>query len=135
MIPIESISTGETYGKWPEDRVEELKLALTKVFAIAYISGPMSGLPDLNYPAFFAAEDRIKDQYSKVLNPARLVLDRGQKNTWENWMRKAISMMMEATHIVLLPGWKKSKGARVEVLLAKLLKMTIVYPTNNSDVN
>jgi hypothetical protein len=128
MIPIESITTGETYGRWPEHKVEELKVALTKAFAIAYISGPMSGLPDLNYPAFFAAEDRIKDQYSKVLNPARLVLDNGQKNTWENWMRKAISMMMEATHIVLLPGWKKSKGARVEVLLAKLLKMTIIYP-------
>lgn len=77
MFPIESISTGETYGEWPEAEVEELKLAMTKAFGVAYISGPMSGLPELNYPAFFAAEDRVKDQYSKVLNPARLALDKG----------------------------------------------------------
>lgn len=131
MIPIESITTGETYGEWPEEKVEELKTALVKAFGVAYISGPMSGLPELNYPAFFAAEDRIKDQYSKVLNPARLQLEKGQENKWENWMRKAIALMMEATHVVLLPGWKKSKGARIEVILAKVLKMTIVYPQEN----
>ena len=128
MIPLESITTGETYGKWPESKVEELKVALTKAFCVAYISGPMSGLPELNYPAFFAAESLLETSYSKVLNPARLQLDKGQENKWENWMRKAIVMMMEATHVVLLPGWENSKGAKEEVRLAELLGMTIVYP-------
>lgn len=126
MIPIESITTGEIYGKWPEEKVEELKVALTKAFSIVYISGPMSGLPALNYPAFFAAEKVLETKYSKVLNPARLRLDKGQENTWENWMRKAIVIMMEADSIVLLPGWENSKGAKEELRLAELLGMKVI---------
>lgn len=126
MFPLESITTGENYGIWPEHKVEELKVALTKAFSVVYISGPMSDLPDLNYPSFFAAEKVLETKYSKVLNPARLRLDKGQENTWENWMRKAIVMMMEATHVVLLPGWENSKGAKEEVRLAELLGMKVI---------
>ena len=126
VFPVMSINTGETYGKWPESKVEELKVALIKAFGICYISGPMTGIPDLNYPAFFAAEENLQLHYSKILNPARLQLDKNQENKWENWMRKAIVMMMEATHVVLLPGWERSKGAKEEVRLAELLGMVVV---------
>jgi hypothetical protein len=86
----------------------------------------MSGLPDLNYPAFFAAEEELKSKFNKILNPARLELDEGQKPTWENWMRKAIAMMTEATHTYLLRGWENSKGAKLEVLIAESLNLTII---------
>ncbi len=91
----------------------------------------MTGIPDLNYPAFFEAEENLQLHYSKILNPARLQLDKNQENKWENWMRKAIVMMMEATHVVLLPGWENSKGATEEVRLANLLGIKVVkYETH-----
>ena len=38
---------------------------------IVYIAGPMTGLPDLNYPAFNAAEEALTAAGHAVLNPAR----------------------------------------------------------------
>lgn len=37
-----------------------------------YISGPMTGLPDLNRPAFDAAEKRLTEQGHFVINPHNL---------------------------------------------------------------
>ena len=37
-----------------------------------YISGPMTGVPDLNRPAFDAAEKRLTAQGHFVINPAEL---------------------------------------------------------------
>ena len=131
MIPLESINTGETYGEWPQQAKDDFAAALVRAFGICYISGPMTGIPDLNYPAFFTAEENLQLHYSKILNPARLQLDKNQENKWENWMRKAIVMMMEATHVVLLPGWENSKGATEEVRLANLLGIKVVkYETH-----
>jgi len=36
-----------------------------------YIAGPMSGLPEFNYPAFFAAAEQLTAAGYDVLNPAR----------------------------------------------------------------
>lgn len=95
---------------------------------ICYISGPMSGLPDNNYPAFFSAESELQKSF-KVLNPARNKLDPGQRDTWTNWMRKALLLMLSehTTHIALLPGWEYSDGAHAELYVARLLKMQILF--------
>jgi len=120
------LSSTVTYKKWSYDQLDASSKANSSTPGVCYISGPMSGLPELNYPAFFAAEEQLSSSFSKILNPARLTLDEGQSNTWENWMRKAIAMMTEATHVFLLPGWQNSKGARLEVLIAESLGLTII---------
>ena len=38
---------------------------------VAYISGPISGKPNLNHPAFFAAEEKLKAAGYEVFNPVR----------------------------------------------------------------
>ena len=104
-----------------------LQLEFSKIDGIAYISGPMSGFPELNYPAFFEAEKFLEQRFTKVLNPAKLELDKDQEPSWENWMRKALCMMLaEATHIVLLPGWEISKGAKFELQTAEVLGLKII---------
>lgn len=37
-----------------------------------YIAGPMTGLPEFNYPTFFAAEEYLRSHGAKVMNPAVL---------------------------------------------------------------
>jgi len=128
------LSNPINYKKWPYTQLDASNKAnpstsgicyISGPMGVCYISGPMSGLPELNYPAFFAAEEQLRSNFSKILNPARLKLDEGQSITWENWMRKAIAMMTEATHIFLLPGWQNSRGARLEVVIAESLGIII----------
>ncbi|GAB3215823.1 DUF4406 domain-containing protein [Pseudaeromonas pectinilytica] len=75
-----------------------------------YIAGPMTGLPEMNRPAFSAAAEYLEGLGAKVMNPAIL------PDGWEHhqYMRIAIPMMMECEVVAFLPGWQDSKGARVE---------------------
>lgn len=83
-----------------------------------YISGPMTGLPDFNYPAFFAAEDDLKAIGHDVINPAR----EGDGDWgWLEFMRRALVDISQADAIHLLDDWEKSKGACLEAHIAEAL--------------
>ena len=89
-----------------------------------YLSGPMSGLPEYNYPAFFAAADHYRCNGWAVVNPAEIAgpdpLD------WDQYMRQDIRWLMDCDCISMLAGWEQSKGARVELFNAVALKMPIL---------
>lgn len=88
-----------------------------------YISGKMSGLPNNNYPAFFKAESILNHFGHETINPASIGEREGWK--WEDYMKKAVQMMMDADEIVLLPGWETSRGAKKEKELAEDLNMSV----------
>lgn len=93
-----------------------------------YIAGPMSGLPEFNRPAFFAAEGYLKARGALVMNPA--VLPDG----WDHasYMQIAIPMMMTCDAVAFLPGWQSSAGAQHEHTRARafaLTKMTLEMGT------
>nr|WP_237142825.1 DUF4406 domain-containing protein [Pseudomonas lurida] len=46
--------------------------------------------------------------------------------TWTDCMRRDIVALMECDTVATLPGWEKSKGACLEVLIAERLGMTVV---------
>ncbi len=79
-----------------------------------YLSGPMTGLPDLNFPAFHAAAARMRDNGLWVLNPAEFGEVDGA--TWQDYYRRDITLMLreQCTAIVMLPGWPLSTGIRIE---------------------
>lgn len=76
----------------------------------------MSGLPDHNFPAFFTAARYIADLGLEPINPAYGITDFDQP--WDWYMRRAIRKMMDADEVWLLPGWERSKGAKIEWRLA-----------------
>ena len=106
-----------------------------------YLSGPMTGLPQQNYPAFHAAAASLRRAGYRVVNPAELHphsrLRRWQATmtawltrtpapalpTWGEYMRAALVGLLRCEAIVLLPGWEHSRGARCEVSLAAELGM------------
>lgn len=90
-----------------------------------YISGPMTGLPDLNFPAFHKAEAELVSEGWTVLNPASLGLVPGAD--WHDYLRWDIAMLATCEAIFLLPGWSQSKGVALELHIAKKLEMQILY--------
>lgn len=87
-----------------------------------YISGPMSGYEDLNFPAFFKAEESLRNMGYQTINPAAI---EQPVKSWEACMKKDIRELMEADAVVTLPGWEDSKGAKIEVNLAVTLGMEV----------
>lgn len=88
-----------------------------------YIAGPMSGLPDLNYPAFHAAAKRLRELGFHVENPAEN--PEPPCGSWEGYMRLAIGQLITCDAVGLLPGWENSKGAVMEHRIALELSLDI----------
>lgn len=83
-----------------------------------YLSGPMTGRPELNFPAFHHAADVLRDAGYLVVNPAESSLQATHDGTWEAYLREDIAAMVKCDVIALLPGWCHSKGAQLEKSIA-----------------
>lgn len=89
---------------------------MIKPYDVVYICGPMSGLPEFNYPAFNAAEKAIRERYGcRVLNPTRRA---GME--YADQIRLGCADVVSATVVVVLPGWGKSSGAQEEMACAEI---------------
>lgn len=84
-----------------------------------YISGPMSGMPEHNFPAFHAEAARLRALGYDVVNPAELNPEPGK--TWEECMKVDLRELLDCDLVALLPDWEKSRGARKEMELALLV--------------
>ncbi len=93
-----------------------------------YLSGPMTGLPDDNKPAFNAEAARLRALGYDVFNPAEVVLPDGA--TWAQYMRIDLSQLLTCDEIAMLPGWESSKGANVEHGLAVDIGMPVHIAAN-----
>lgn len=85
-----------------------------------YLSGPMTGLPDFNYPAFHRMAKKFRAAGFEVENPA----ETPEFPTWEGYMRYALTKMLTCDAILMLDGWEHSRGAKIERDLALALGMT-----------
>ena len=95
--------------------------------SVVYVAGPMTGLPDFNYPAFREAEVALRVYGHEVLNPieAENWNATGKPMPWGWYMRHAIRMVLRAEGIALLPGWERSRGARLEWQIGSELGLDI----------
>lgn len=89
-----------------------------------YISGPMTGIPDANFPAFNAEADRLRALGYDVVNPAEINPD--TKMGWHECMRRDLSELLTCDSLALLDGWQKSAGAHLEMHVAHRVGMEIV---------
>ena len=89
-----------------------------------YIAGPMTGYPQYNYPAFAYVATALRAQNVDVRSPHEID-NEGVDRPWEWYMRRAIQMMLDCDEVVLLPGWRDSRGARIEHQLAEHLGLPI----------
>lgn len=93
-----------------------------------YLAGPMTGLPEYNFPAFLAAARHLRAAGWKVSNPAEDCLNEGfdpkvppqelTRPAMDKIRARCLWRVMNASALCLLPGWEQSKGARAEHALA-----------------
>ena len=94
-----------------------------------YISGPISNMPDWNFPAFNAAAKVYREAGFDVINPAELDGDKDPASLkWEDCLRRDISALMLCDTICMLPGWSESRGAQLEHHVACELGFEVIYP-------
>lgn len=89
-----------------------------------YISGPITGIEDMNRPAFHIATTALRAKGYNAINPhevTRHLLDR----KWGDYMRADIVALMDCDGVATLPGHRKSKGAGIECRLARELGMKV----------
>lgn len=100
-----------------------------------YLAGPMTGLPDYNFPAFDQAAKHLRDLGHAVFNPA----DNDRENGFDatglagheaarlgfslrNALKQDLSWICDhAEAVAVLDGWHLSKGALTETALARAL--------------
>lgn len=107
---------------WTES--EPVRLGASRANRV-YLAGPMTGLPDLNFPAFNAEAAMLRAKGLTVINPAEHGVVEGAD--WADYLRHDLAGLVSCERIHLLPGWSKSKGANLEVLVALMLGMEITY--------
>ena len=86
-----------------------------------YISGPMTGLPDANYPEFNRVARELRELGYQVENPA----ENPRCDSWAEYMRLAIAQLVQCDEIHMLRGWKQSRGARMEHGIARELGLVV----------
>lgn len=92
-----------------------------------YLSGPMTGYPSLNFPAFEEGARRLREAGFSVVSPHEKDLQQGfdpeDPEAVANFdLRAALEWDVEAVlgsdGVVVLDGWEDSSGAMIEVLAA-----------------
>jgi len=112
-----------------------------------YIAGPMTGIPEFNFPAFHRAANDLRLQGHEVFSPAEhdiavhgVDISKGNEAGCQDKaakdhgfdLRKALAVdlayiCLHADAIYMLKGWEYSKGANAEHAAAKALGLQIIY--------
>lgn len=90
-----------------------------------YVAGPMTGYPNLNFQAFHATAAALRSHGWHVENPAEINAEPAAG--WLTCMRADIARLVTCDAIYMLPGWKQSRGARIEHSLAVGLGLEVTY--------
>lgn len=90
-----------------------------------YISGPITGYEtEERIEAFAAASARAEAMGYKAVNPMK---DQPEGWSWEEYMRRDIEKLCKCDAIVMMRGWEHSRGAMLELEIAKALEMEVFY--------
>jgi hypothetical protein len=88
-----------------------------------YLAGPMTGLPSLNRADFIDAAVRLRFLGFDVISPVEL---NPPSRDWAAAMKVAIPALMRCDAVALLPGWENSRGAALEVQIARQCEMELI---------
>lgn len=122
-----------------------------------YVAGPMTGIPQFNFPAFDAMAATLRAAGHDVVSPAELddPVDRaaalaspdgsalsygntradghGVKKTWGQFLARDVLLIADGDErgvidgIVVLHKWATSRGARLETFVGRMLCGKVVY--------
>jgi len=90
-----------------------------------YLAGPMSGLPEANFPEFKRVREILRKNRFKVVCPAEMTkaLGGGRRECMLRDVQHVLNLNKSEGHgqsgcVIILPNWRESTGANTEVLVA-----------------
>jgi len=89
-----------------------------------YLSGPMTGIPEWNFPAFHSAAADLRAKGWTIVSPAELTTDTSK--SWHECLRTDLRALCDCEGLILLPGWEHSNGAHLELHVAHRLGLKIL---------
>jgi len=90
-----------------------------------YISGKISGIEAKAPTIFKKAEDVLISQGWEPINP--MTIQHKENSNWVDFMKNDIKALFDCDSIFMLKNWKRSKGARLELNIAKKLQMNVIF--------
>jgi len=96
-----------------------------------YLAGPMTGFEDFNFPAFHKMAADLRARGYVAENPAEHGVVEGAD--WTDYMAYDLTRLGLCAQVAVLPGWENSKGARLEVHIARELGMKVVNAHDLAD--
>jgi nucleoside 2-deoxyribosyltransferase len=88
-----------------------------------YLAGPMSGLPDMNYPEFNRVAALLRAKGYEVFNPAEN--PEPPCKSWQGYMRMGIAQLVQCDCIAMLADSEDSRGAMLEQEIAFKLEIPV----------
>ena len=89
-----------------------------------YLSGKMSGLPDLGFALFNRAAALLRGIGYDVVNPVEINDD--PEAEWLSCIKVDLDHLATCDAIALLPNWQDSFGAKIEHLAAQRLGLAVM---------
>ncbi len=106
-----------------------------------YLAGPMTGIPQFNYPAFISAAQDLRGVGLDVVSPAELddpedvaaamaspnglmsEFNAKSPKTWGQFLSRDVELIADGgiEAIYVLANWEDSRGARLETFVAKAM--------------
>lgn len=151
LSPVYLVTTGEGLGTqtapfirhdldYVVDLAPEVPASDADPVSSVYLSGPMRGHPDFNFPAFLEADKRLTEDGYTVHNPAVRDLKAGfdpiageyadPEYGVRNAFRWDVESILNSDAVVVLPGWQDSAGAQLEVTIARAIGIpALEYPS------
>jgi hypothetical protein len=118
-----------------------------------YLAGPMQGYPKFNFPMFHSAATWLRDNQYDVISPAeqdsmavqeesmmskdgKFIDGKVGGETWGDLLSRDVKLVADGVKgLILLPGWHKSKGARLEAYVGLLCKHEFLYYIPEQEVD
>lgn len=93
-----------------------------------YLSGPMKGYVNKNFPAFEATAATLREAGFTIVSPHEIeVPQRVGMATVVDYLRADMRALLDCTDIILMQGWPQSRGCNIELAIARELHMGVHF--------
>jgi len=104
-----------------------------KIYLAGPITDPDPNIQKANLWRFYEKARELRTMGFDVYNPVKNEPPQGANTTWEEFLAQDLRRMVNkenCTHIYMQKGWKKSKGARLELAYALAEHLEAWYETD-----
>ena len=92
-----------------------------------YLGGPMTGLPEFNFPYFERVAKQLRNIWDfDILSAHEVEFDETNgKLPYMQYIKGDLKVLLDCDAVIFLPGWESSRGCNIEYKVARILDMPV----------